>query len=192
MKKVLTIGLMLLVCAGFVFAANATDTLKVSLEIDGKTEIRWVTTEGNNLVDDASDWTSATDIETINDKTDGFEIGNDYSVLIAVNSNNPSLSKLTITGSALSSEEKADSNSHKIKLTVSDGNSKSGLNTESNSVDYDGTSDDSKSIVYTLSEQLTERLYASAVINLKVDSETYNAAPADTYVATLTVTADAE
>ena len=188
MKKVLTIGLMLLVCAGFVFAADQEkDTLTVTVDVQGTTTVEWLTVKPGT---DEFNWEENDDKLSTEEST--LEVGRDYTYYPAVKTNEASMTELKISATPL----KSDAGDY-IKYTVkpveeSEGNLSIKTGTYDSEITIDeGTnnSDDGTEII-TYSDNSNNAgmrtLFGQVVI--KVDEASYNAASSGTYTATLTLT----
>lgn len=187
MKKVLTIGLMLLACAGFVFAAvNDNANLTVSLEVDKKSEVGWFISS-----DDVSTWSNKISSEQPISSAEGL------TVYAAVKTNTGDSLKLTITGNPLSSEDTSD----KIGLTATITDDSSTLKNDASSQNTatwaSDSSGDSPSIVLVEKEYSKENnsglrnLYAG--IKFTYDADDYaNAGASENYKADITLTVTAE
>ena len=176
MKKVLTIGLMLLVCAGFVFAANddqTEDHLKVSLHVEDSTEVEWFT-GANPPKADASDWALSddTNIDSISFTSDDL----DKDVYAAVKTNSRTAVSMYIYGTGLINQ--SDSNIIiPVKISASDG-------AKTNSF---STSNANKDQGISFSETLTAnnlRVY-SEKISLSISDVDFKKASAGDYSATI-------
>lgn len=176
MKKVLTIGLMLLACAGFVFAADSDqkeDQLKVSLHVEETTEVEWFT-GANPPASDASDWALSDD--TKNDSISFTADDLDKDVYAAVKTNSRTAVSMYIYGTGLING--ADNNIIiPVEISASEG-------AKTNSF---STSNANKDCGISFSETLTNnnlRVY-SEKITLSISDADFKKASAGDYSATI-------
>lgn len=193
MKKVLTIGLMLLACAGFVFAADEdkTDTLKVQIKIDPYTQAEWFET-----VPEDKDWSTNGDIV---DELTSDQIKDGVTYFAAVRTNNSTLGTITIDAAPLKIKITddpmyTDNANEYIKYSVRP-------HTDSDNDNKDVTGSDSLSTitdtqktvaVYKAASSVTGARFMYAKIDVQVDSTSYANASAGTYEASLIMTLSAQ
>ena len=193
MKKVLTIGLMLLVCAGFVFAADdedKTDTLTVQIKIEPYTQAEWFETVPEN-----NDWTNNGDIV---DELTSDQIKDGVTYFAAVRTNNSTLGTITIDAAPLkittTDPMYTDNTNEYIKYSVRP-------HTDSDNDNKDVTGSDSLSTitdtqktvaVYKAASSVTGARFMYAKIDVQVDSTSYANASAGTYEASLIMTLSAQ
>lgn len=172
MKKVLTIGLMLLVCAGFVFAEE--DKLTVKLEIGEINTPKWFSEKPVNVSDfDATDGSKQI---TSKDLVTG-DVG--VTVYPAVKTNHNGAMEMKITGTPLHSATTGE------YITI---------NASGNSTDVSWANGSSTEIISYKETDTTSgiRVFSDA-LTLKVDGTSYDAASAaNDYQATITLTTSPE
>lgn len=178
MKKVLTIGLMLLVCAGFVFAAETkTADLDVKLTVEPNTMVKWIATEtGEPDINSFDSAASETELEI-------EQGGTNYSIYVAAVTNNNDLDSLKITGEQLSNSSATES----IPLTAYVVEVSEVTTTEADHVSatWNG-SDNEKYIMLNAVETAGKRLIWGNV-NFSITEEAYNNASSGTYTADFTL-----
>ena len=176
MKKVLTIGLMLLVCAGFVFAADdGSDTLKVKLEVGGSTSINWFTAGTEPTLDN---WDTLTQSQTDTSLAENaIDISSSaLTAFPAVKTNNVGTYTITVTGTPLTSTT-VDT---VITLKASIG--------EDQTATWSSVSTDD-TLTISESEQGKGNRVLTKAITIEADSDTKElASAANNYTATLTMT----
>lgn len=183
MKKVLTIGLMLLVCAGFVFAATQekTDTLTVTVNIEKETYVDWFNVEPNI----SSDWTSEdSDTATIS-------LGGLSDWYAAVKTNNNNVTKITISANPLSG-----GNSEYLEYTITPSSTASADASSEDKVTISDSTNDSVVTFSPKEDYMTgaRTFYGKITIEIpSAESNTHNASvSADNYTATITMTIDGD
>lgn len=185
MKKVLTIGLMLLACAGFVFAEIDSDNLTVKLSVASKDIAEWFVQDTAPTEDSFKDITKDTEDSTSDTITFTEEITS-KKVYPAVLTNNSSPLKITITGSPLTSTSKEE-----LKLSVvltPDAETSVGPVTWSK----DG-GNETKSIVFEEGESISgKRVFTRGITVSVISDEMKMASAADDYEAVFTMTVDAK
>lgn len=178
MKKVLTIGLMLLACAGFVFAAETKKAdLDVKLTVEPNTMVKWIATEtGKPDINSFDSAASETELEI-------EQGGTNYSIYVAAVTNNNDLDSLKITGEQLSNSSATES----IPLTAYVVAVSEVTTTEADHVSatWNG-SDNEKYIMLNAVETAGKRLIWGNV-NFSITEEAYNNASSGTYTADFTL-----
>lgn len=176
MKKVLTIGLMLLVCAGFVFAADPAK-LNVQIVVGENNNQKWLA-KGTD-VSTVSKFDEATAISGTQDLATTKEF------LAAVRSNSENAMTITVEGEALHTDD-----SKIIPLTASftDTDSKVNESGEALTITWEAVGDDEMDTITftekTDSEKTSSRVIALSMVLSYDDSTAF----ADTYNAQLTLT----
>ena len=170
MKKVLTIGLMLLACAGFVFAAEEVKNLTVKIEVGEINVPKWFSEEPGNVSD--FDVTDGSKEITSKELVTG-DVG--VTVYPAVKTNHNGAMEMQITGNPLYSATTGE------YITI---------NASGNSTDVSWANGSSTGIISYKETDTTSgiRVFSDA-LTLKVDVTSYDAASAaNDYQATITLT----
>ena len=186
MKKVLTIGLMLLVCAGFVFAADS-DQLTVTVNVKGSTTVEWLTDKPGT---EEFNWEENDDKLSTEEST--LEVGKDYTYYPAVKTNEAAITELKISATPLKSDadeyikytvKPVEESEGKLTITTGTYGSEITIDKETNNSD-DGT----EIIKYSDNSNNDGMRTLFGQVVIKVDEVSYNAASSGTYTATLTLT----
>ena len=190
MKKVLTIGLMLLACAGFVFAADSDqkkDTLAVTVNVEGTTTVEWLTAKPGT---EEFSWEENEDKLSTEDST--LEVGTEYIYYPAVKTNEAAMTELKISATPLKSNA-----GEYLKYTVkpmeeSDGKLSIETGTYNSEITIDEETNNSEGgteiIKYSDNSDNDGMRTLFGQVVIKVDESSYNAASSGTYTATLTLT----
>ena len=186
MKKVLTIGLMLLVCAGFVFAADS-DQLTVTVNVKGSTTVEWLTDKPGT---EEFNWEENDDKLSTEEST--LEVGKDYTYYPAVKTNEAAITELKISATPLKSDageyikytvKPVEESEGKLTITTGTYGSEITIDKGTNNFD-DGT----EIIKYSDNSNNDGMRTLFGQVVIKVDEVSYNAASSGTYTATLTLT----
>lgn len=177
MKKVLTIGLMLLVCAGFVFAVDSDekkDTLQVKLEITESTVAEWFT-DKNSI---SNSFTGSDDPQEVSLAPSGDKYT--ATAYPAVKTNSGTAVTMYIYGTKLKGE---DSNSIDLSAVAStDSEDMIAVTTATTTWDEESINNEDY-FLFTEPDGKTGQRVVYGIVNFSIDTATYNKANADTYSA---------
>ena len=179
MKKVLTIGLMLLVCAGFVFAVDSDekkDTLQVKLEITESTVAEWFTDEDS--ISKYDSFTGSDDPQEVSLVLSGDKYT--ATAYPAVKTNSGTAVTMYIYGTKLKGQGDNSIDLSAVASTASE--DMIVVTTATTTWDEENTNTDDY-LLFTEPDGKTGQRVVYGIVNFSIDTATYNKANADTYSA---------